>query len=280
MTIDKTSAARNHGAMTADALALELRAGEAVHVGDAHAEDALVIDDPRAMTLDVHNGLLEVGGGVRLVDAALFAREQGYAFPLGDSVPDLTLTDACFRMPPFVDAFVASAELVTSEGVRATTPRAPRSATGPDLMGLALVDPPLAVIVRARVRVFPLGTAHARDELHSTPLEVAMRVVEIMNDGRAFVVEAARGRVRVLGPAPASARGVSDATVLPRVSGGRSIVVSENTVLQGLVTGGRVLASPYMGRLAILDDTVRSARFARQAVDVRSWRVDVGHVRS
>jgi FAD/FMN-containing dehydrogenase len=279
MSVDKPPH-RAHGPLSADALALELRAGEGVRVGDDRAHDALVVADARAMTLDLHNGLLEVGGGVRLPDAARFAAEQGYAFPLGDSVPDLTLTDACFRMPPFVDAFVASAELVTSDGVRATTPRAPRSATGPDLMGLALVDPPLAVIVRARVRVFPTGTANARDELHPTPLEVAMRVAEIMNDGRAFVVEAARGRVRVLGPAPVSARSVLDATTLPRVQSGRSIVVSENAILQGLVNDGRVLAAPYMGRIAILDDTPRSARFERHAVDVRSWRVDVGHVRS
>jgi hypothetical protein len=268
-----------HAPFTADALALELRAGARFTVGDERAVDALVIDDPRAMTLDIHNGLLEIGGGVRLPDAARFATDQGYAFPLADSVPDLTLTDACFRIPPFVDAFVASAELVSLDGVRATTPRAPRSATGPDLLGLALVDPPLAVVVRARVRVFPMGSAHARDEHHSTPLEVAMRVIELMHDGRAFVVEAAKSRVRVLGPASTHARAVDDRVVMPHVTSGHTIVMSEDAVLRGLAAG-RVCASPYMGRLAVLDDAPRVARFERHAVDVRTWRIDAGAVRS
>jgi len=266
--------------LTADALALVLRAGERVVVGDPRSIDALLVDDARPMSLDVENGLLDVPGGVSLREAARFASTNGHAFPIGDPVPDLALSDACFAMPAFVDAFVAHADLVTHDGLRLSTPRAPRSATGPDLLGLALVDPPLAVVVRARVRVCPLEVARPREELHATPLDVAARVRALMHEGRAFVVEAARLRLRVLGPGAPHARTVDDAGVFPEATGARAIVASEDALVDGLVGGARVIASPIMGRVAIFDDQARAATLTKREADVRAWRVSTSTVGS
>lgn len=266
--------------LTADALALVLRAGERVVVGDADALDALLVDDARPLAVDNENCLLDIPGGVTLREAARFAHANGFAFPVGDPVPDLALSDACFAMPAFVDAFVAHAELVTHDGVRLSTPRAPRSATGPDLLGLAIIDPPLAVVVRARVRVCPLEIARTREELHATPLDVASRVRSLLHEGRAFVVEAARLRVRVLGPGAANARAVDDTGTFPEVRGARAIVASEDALVDALIGGARIIASPLMGRVAIFDDESRVATLAKRDADVRAWRVDKPAVRS
>ncbi len=219
----------------------------------------LVAGREATVSLDGHNGIAEIDGALTLSSAARRLERMGAVFPLARPLPPLSLAVACAALPFFVDAYVQQVEAITFDGDPFDTPRAPRAAAGPSLIAALCTRPPLALAVRARVRVLLTTHAVLHREEHDNVRAAAARVRALVDDGRAFTVDACGTSVLVLG-------GAGRATSLPAESfthegRGRSASFSrsrslrpgdEDAVAAALDEGARVVAAPFMGRVAAL----------------------------
>ncbi len=224
------------------------------------------------------NSLADASASLSLPVLARLCRERGYLFPLARPLPPFTLAEACTRLPFLVDAYVSSLDAVTPAGALLSTGRAPRAATGPDLVGAVCARPPLATCVRARVRVLDAKTARSSVARVATVTDAIERVRALHDEGRAFAIAAFRARDRagrerfvvraVGGPAAFSRRPGAEHAGLPSEPVGRagfadveapsfrfarSILPGDEEVMrEALTSGARVVGAPLMGRLALL----------------------------
>jgi hypothetical protein len=209
------------------------------------------------------NGLAEVSAALSLPRLRRLLRARGVVLPFARPLPPLLVHEACARLPFFLDSFVASADLVTTSGARCGTPRAPRSATGPDLLGALCTSPPLAVAERVRLRVLDTRLARVQVRTCSSAASAAAALCELLEVGRAFSASAARegeGVFRVLalgGPAAFEAEGEPAAAFAHRarlrVRSATSLVPGdERAMVAALEAGARVVAAPAMGRAGVL----------------------------
>ena len=191
------------------------------------------------------------------------------------------MREACAAIPIFVEGFVASVDAVSRLGALVSTPRAPRSAQGPDLIGALQVRPPLLLAERVRLRVFETERTSV-SQREGTVRENAAAVAALLAEGRAFVVTATARSVIVLSGAGSPLRSVRGApdpsaqesstkaaagSVLP--SRMRSGVMLPNgdvsAIASALERGARVVAMPFMGRIGTLES--QSADIALPAED-------------
>jgi hypothetical protein len=254
--------------------ALRVARDQASEVSLGPAPDAVRLrprpsDEP--IIVDHDNGLVDVDAALTLPALGRLCHARGMMLPLARPLPPLTVQEACARLPIFLDAFVASVDGLTADGAPFSTGRAPRAATGPDLLGALVTSPPLAVAVRARVRVIEGRAARTLREEHVSARDAAARVGELTELGRAFSVEATR-----LGPGAFEVLALGGAGALPdaddhpetprfahssraRVTGARMLVPGDQRALaEALTSGARVVAAPFMGRVGALvaDGTV------------------------
>lgn len=234
------------------------------------AEGALRLDTHGAgVVLDAHNAVAEIDGALSLSAAARRIARLGAVFPLARPLPPLTLTEACAALPLFVDAFVQQATLLTGDGDAADTPKAPRAAAGPSLLGALCSRPPLALAVRVRVRVMLASHAVVRAETLPSTRAVAVRVRELLDDGRAFSVDAFGTTLLILsgaslpasqGPSSSLPVGTLDGLFAHEGRGRRasfsralSFAPGDLDALTAALDGGqRVLAAPFIGRCGAL----------------------------
>lgn len=236
-----------------------------------HGAGALRVLKRGVVTLDGNNAIGEIDGTVTLAHAARVLQRAGAIFPVARPLPPLTLMQACAALPFFVDAFVQHASIITGEGDAADTPRAPRAAAGPSLLGALCARPPLAVAARARVRVMLARHARVRREVHGSTRAAAERVRTLLDDGRPFSVDAFGTTVLVLDGTPhdsTSNANTSNANTSnaasdrfahagagrrARFDDAHSLTPSDvDAIAHALDAGGRVLAAPFMGRCATL----------------------------
>ena len=211
--------------------------------------------------VDLSNGLIEADARLSMSAVGRACRRLGLWFPLARPLPGFSLGEACARLPTFLDAFVAQAEGVV-DGRPLATPRAPRAAMGPDLLGALALPAPLAAAERVRVRVFDETRTSSFVEEHESADAAARRLVALLDEGRAFSAEARRegGRVLVhvlagvgVAPGAAPARRPFAHEPRARVRSGVSLVPGDGDALaRALTDGARVLASPFMGRVGAM----------------------------
>jgi hypothetical protein len=213
------------------------------------------------VTLDGHNGVAEVDAGLTLSAVARRLDRLGAIFPLARPLPPMSVALACAALPFFVDTYVQQATALTLDGDAWDTPRSPRAAAGPGLLMALCAHPPLAVAVRARVRV--LTTTHAvvvREE-HADVRAAARRIHELVEEGRAFTVDACGSTLLVLAGASLKRAGAWTPSAFTHEGRGRraSFARAESLVAgdvpataHALERGARVVAAPFMGRVASL----------------------------
>jgi hypothetical protein len=238
--------------------AIALRAPEA---GDTAVVRLIAGKDAR-VTLDAHNGLAEIDGALPLGASARRLEQIGALFPVARPLPPAPLAIAAAAVPYLVDAFVASGDALTFDGDALTTPRAPRSAAGPALLYAVCTRPPLALLVRARVRVLLASHATSWREELSSARAAAERVCDLVEDGRAFAVDACGATVLVLAAAGVPAPPSAIPARFAHFGHGRSTAFAHSRSLApgdvdameaALRTGARVAGAPQIGRVAALE---------------------------
>lgn len=234
----------------------------------------LVAGKDAHVTLDGHNSVAEIDGALPLVVAARRLERLGAVLPLARPLPALSVAAACAAMPFFVDACVQQASGLTFDGDEWESPRAPRAAAGPSLLGALCSRPPLAVAVRVRVRVLIATHAVVVREEHADANAAARRVRELLEEGRAFAVDACGTSVLVLAGSqlplasspgsslgPSAGPGRALASPFAHAGLGRRAAFARSESLpagdaagmaDALSRGARVVAAPLMGRAASL----------------------------
>lgn len=219
--------------------------------------------------VDLNNGLIEADATTRLSALGRACHRRGLWFPLARPLPGLPLGEALSRLPVFADAFVAQVEGQVegqpgrpAESSALSTPRAPRAAMGPDLIGGLMLDTPLFAAARVRVRVFDATRTSSFVEEHPDAACGAARIAALLDEGRAFSLEARKEQGRVLlhvlsgiGVAPPGPPALRPFAHAPdaRVGGGRCLVPGDAAALaRTLEAGARVLAAPFIGRVGAL----------------------------
>lgn len=230
--------------------------------GDGAAVVRLIAGRDARISLDAHNGLAEIDGALLLGASARRLEQIGAIFPMARPLPPVPLAIAAAAIPYLVDAFVHSGDALTFDGDPLTTPRAPRAAAGPSLLHAVCTRPALALLVRARVRVVMATHATSWREELKDEAEAAARVRELVEQGRAFAVDACGATVLVLAPAgvPAPARAVP-ARFAHTGHGRGTAFAHSRTLVPGdvdamtaaLRAGARVAGAPFIGRAAALE---------------------------
>jgi hypothetical protein len=208
------------------------------------------------VSLDAHNGVAEVDGALTLSSIARRLERLGAVFPIARPLPALSFAAACAALPYLVDAFVQQAYALTFDGDPYDTPRAPRAAAGPSLLAALCARPPLALAIRARVRVLARGEAATREQ-HASPRAAAARVHAYLAEGRAFAVDACGTTVLAIGgsvsrgdKSPFTHEGRGRSASFAR---SQSLVPGDlDAIAHALEQGARVVAAPTMGRAASL----------------------------
>lgn len=214
-----------------------------------------------SVTLDGHNGLADIDGALTLSSVARRLERLGATFPLARPLPPLSMAVACAALPFFADAYVQQASGLTLDGDEWESPRAPRAAAGPSLVASLCTRPPLAIALRARVRVLASTHAVCAREEHPDVDATARRIGELIDDGRAFTVDACRTSILVLAGGTLPRAGTW--TIAPFTHEGRgrsasfarsqSLVPGDVAALaDALRRGARIVAAPFMGRAAAL----------------------------
>lgn len=231
------------------------------------------------VTFDAHNGVAEIDGGLTLPAIARRLARLGAVFPLARPLPPLSLASSCAALPFFVDAWVQQASGLTFDGDEWESPRAPRAAAGPSLLGALCARPPLAIALRARVRVLTTTHAFVVCEQHPDVEAAARRVRDLLEEGRAFSVDAFGLSVLVLSASalpPKNLKKTSSSASEPaspvpfaHLGGGRRACFSRSESLvpgdaaamaHALAQGSRVVGAPLMGRAAALRPGVEPIR--------------------
>ena len=221
----------------------------------------LVAGSDATVTLDGHNSVAEIDGALTLSSAARRLERKGAIFPLARPLPPLSLAAACAALPFFVDAFVQQAQAVTFDGDLIDTPRAPRNAAGPSLLAALCARPPLALAVRARVRVQLTTHAVVVKEEHASPRDAAYRLRALVDEGRAFCGDACGSTVLLLAGAGVARHSSAVSSPFTHEGRGRRASFSRSqsiapgdvdAMADALEKGARVVVAPFMGRAASL----------------------------
>lgn len=211
--------------------------------------------------LDPHNNLAEVDARLPLAVVARRLHERGWVMPLARPLPWMSLMTACATVPFITEAIVQQADIVSVDGDVFDTPRAPRHAAGPSLLHGVCTRPPLGLVLRARIRVFPTSHVVVVREEPGDANAAARRLQELIEEGRAFFAEARGGSVLSLRGA-AGGTGGHELHGPPAWSEGRRHAVfrSGRSLFFGAVDdmtaalhdGDRVVAAPFMQRVGVL----------------------------
>jgi hypothetical protein len=275
----------------------QLRLAHVGHEGAGLAVDDVVLGTPRvdaadALVIDAHNGLVDVDARLSLSVIARALRARGWELPLLRPLPAAPLWRLATRAPFLVDALVQRAMLVTGDGDVVETPSAPRHSAGPSLLHAATLPAPLAVLVRARLRIVSAAHTTTWRENGNDATAVAERLRALVDGARAFSVCAHGRALVVLGGASLAPSGSSVPTAssvaaastapsaVPSPTDGRSGLpmtlrwTSARSIRPGdvpaiasaLRAGRRVVSFPYLQRTAVLE----RERPARTLLDVRS----------
>jgi hypothetical protein len=258
------------------------------HVGRADVDvDAIDVGRPRidaadSLVVDAHNGLVDVDARLSLAAIARALHARGWRLPLFRPLPSTPLWRLAPRAAFVVDALVQRATLLSVDGDLLDTPPAPRHSAGPSLLHGTTMPAPLAVLVRARLRIVSSAHTVAWHEAFAHTDDVAHRVREFVDGARAFALCAHGTSLWVLG---GSALAPPSSTT-PRAAETSTTATTSSTALMGLRwasarslrpgdaggiasalrAGRRVVAVPYLQRTAVLERD----RPARRLVDVHS----------
>ncbi|MCC7112466.1 MAG: hypothetical protein IT382_24450 [Deltaproteobacteria bacterium] len=222
----------------------------------------LVAGKDARVSLDAHNGLAELDGALALGATARRLEQIGAIFPIARPLPPAPLAIAAAAVPYLVDAFIASGDALTFDGDPYSTPRAPRAAAGPALLYSVCTRPPLALLVRARVRVLLATHATSWREEHESVRAAAERVRDLVEEGRAFAVDACGTTVLVLAAAGVPAPRLAVPARFAHFGHGRSTAFAHSRSLApgdagameaALLSGARVAGAPFIGRAAALE---------------------------
>lgn len=212
--------------------------------------------------VDARNELARVDAGWTLAETGRRLADAGALLPVARPLPASSWAVACAAAPFLVDAWVHSAQGVTCAGDAWDTPRAPRAAAGPSLLGALTCRPPLAVATALSIRVAPIGRAMVERLECADVLQAARRVAELLDAGRAFSVDALGSVVLVL-QTPSASEGPSPSAraAFAHRGAGRSGAFNGSVSLtpgdvramaEALHAGARVVAAPFMGRVGAL----------------------------
>ncbi|MBM4280518.1 MAG: hypothetical protein FJ137_07080 [Deltaproteobacteria bacterium] len=257
-------------------------AGEGVDVDDV-ALGAPRLGAADALVIDAHNGLVDVDARLSLSLIARALRARGWALPLLRPLPAAPLWRLATRAPFVVDALVQRATLLSVDGDLVETPAAPRHAAGPSLLHTATAPAPMAVLVRARLRVVSAAHTTTWTERFDDAAALAARVRDLVDGARA-VAACARGRTLVvLGGASLAPTGSAAGSTAPapvhrvdddgadeasdlRWTSARSLRPGDVFGIESALRAGRrVVSVPYLQRTAVLE----RARPPRALLDVK-----------
>lgn len=207
------------------------------------------------------DGLVRVDARWSLQQVARYCRDHNWIFPVARPLPALSLAQFCVRFPFFADAFVAGASGVVA-GAPVTTPNAPRAAMGPDLLGGLMTGRPLFEPHSLQIRVFEAARTSLRRERFSSVHAAAMRVVDEINEGRTFCLEAFAGNEGVVILFLEAARPEQEPLRVPsqwawspgaRAYRGISLCPGDMAAVAACLNKReRIVAAPFMGRVGSL----------------------------
>jgi hypothetical protein len=258
--------------------------------------DDIDVGRPRAgaadsIVIDAHNGLVDVDARLSLAVISRVLAARGWMLPLLRPLPTTPLWRLATRAPFVVDTVCQQGLLLSGDGDLIETPAAPRHSAGPSLLHGTTTLLPLAVLVRARLRV--MSTTHTtlwREE-HPSTTAVGERLRALVDDARAFGADAHGTTLWILGGtalAPAASAQattaqvanaqvataqVANAQAATATTAARRPAWASATSLRpgdvgsfaaALDAGHRVAVVPYLQRAAAL----HRARPARALVDV------------
>jgi hypothetical protein len=230
-----------------------------------------------SLVVDAHNGLVDVDARLSLAAIARALDARGWRLPLFRPLPSTPLWRLAPRAPFVVDALVQRATLLSVDGDLLDTPPAPRHSTGPSLLHATTLPAPLAVLVRARLRIVSSAHTVVWHESFANVDDTSARVRELVDAARAFAACAHGTSLWVLGgsalapassttpqPAPTPA---STSLAGLRWSQARSLRPGDVFGVASALRAERsVVAVPYLQRTAVLEREPP----ARRLLDVRS----------
>ena len=213
----------------------------------------------RAVQVDAHNLLAHVDAADTLLSLARSLAAQGFVLPLARPLPRIAMLRAAVALPFVIDALTQQITGAALDGSPFETVAAPRSATGPSLVAAVSTRPPLATLMRARVRVARQAQSRIFVAELATERDAAQLLLEVAHEARALAVEAVGSRViGLIGTGTRSALSRYEPVgefVHPRggwLSSTRSIgALDGEAILHALGRGERVLCAPFMGRAAV-----------------------------
>lgn len=239
------------------------------------------VDAADALVIDGHNGLVDVDARLSLAVIARALRARGWLLPLWRPLSAAPLWRLASRAPFVVDALVQRATMLNGDGDLLDTPPAPRHSAGPSLLHGATTTTPLAILVRARLRIVSAAHTTLWRERHDSVGAAAARMRDLVDGARAFAACAEGSTVCVLrgSSSPASASGsttVVDQSELAvhrrsawpdRWRSTRSLRPGDiMAIASALAAGQRVVSVPYLQRTAVLE----RARPPRMLLDVKN----------
>lgn len=221
-----------------------------VDLGVPAGDDGFVIDGA--------NGLVDVDARLSLAAIAHKLELRGWLLPLLRPLPATPLWRLVQQAPLVVDAVVQQGILITVDGDVLSTPKAPRHSAGPSVLASTTTKTPFSFLTRARLRIAAATHTPLWREDHNGTRAVAARVRALVDEGRAFAVDATGWSIAVLGGEGPSSIG-STSSFLPwtrpraRWSSARSIDPGDASAIEAALTKGhRVAVVPYLQRAAVL----------------------------
>lgn len=217
-----------------------------------------------AVAIDADNGLADVDARLSLRAIGEALARRGFWLPLVRPWAPVPLWRLVMDAPFVLDALVQRGILVSLDGDAVDTPRAPRHAAGPSLLHGVCGPAPLALLVRATLRIVPRTHAHLIVTDHGNVAAASAAVVAITNTARAVAVDAFGSRVAVLaadhavdavddGHSPPVERGAAWGAMPARARASVSIAPGDRVAIaRALLAGHRVAAVPFMQRAAVL----------------------------
>ncbi len=200
--------------------------------------------------------LLDVDGGATLEQARDAAKANGAFFPMLAAPSDRSIAALVATHPLLVDGFVSHVDAIDLHGREVSTPAAPRSAQGPDLLGALLCHPPLALCARARVRCASMTTMSKFRLRAPDAAAAAAAVLLLVREAHAFSVTASGKEVVVIGKeVPIALRhlvtdGESDEDAEAATGGSMLAPFHLDPILAALEEGAVITAAPQMGRVS------------------------------
>lgn len=200
--------------------------------------------------------LLDVDGGATLEQARDAAAANGAYFPLLAAPGDRSIAVLASTHPLFVDGFVSHVDAIDLQGRDVSTPAAPRSAQGPDLLGALLCRPPLALCARARIRCASMTTMSMFHVQTQSADEAAAAVLHLVREAHAFSVWAQGTVVTLIAKEipkalrPMAADDVAFGVPAAAMGGAMLSPFHLAPMVAALEEGAGIAAAPQMGRVS------------------------------